>query len=120
MIETLNLLAFRSLQPFLLPAFCVLCSPNFVQMNCLLIIESYINAKWSTVRLGGVVRGMVQAAQPGDTPRVPTVPYVSHIDAGHLERADLQNTENSPEPQDWWGHLGLMMSTVFPSCNLRK
>jgi hypothetical protein len=63
---------------------------------------------------------MVQAAQPGDIQRVPTVPYLSHIDAGHLDRADLQNTENSPEAQDWWGHLGLMMSTVFSSCNLRK
>lgn len=50
MIETINLLAFRSLQPLLLPAFRVLCSPNFVQMNCLLIVESYINAKWSRVR----------------------------------------------------------------------
>lgn len=63
---------------------------------------------------------MVQAAQLGNTQRVPTVAYVSHIDAGHLERADLQNTATSPEAQDWWGHLGLMMSTVFPSCNLRK
>lgn len=63
---------------------------------------------------------MVGAAQLEDTQRVPTAPYVSHIDAGHLERADLQNTATSPEAQDWWGHLGLMMSMVFPSCNLKK
>lgn len=63
---------------------------------------------------------MVQAAQLWDTQRAPTVPYVSCIDAGHLERADLQNTATSPEAQDWRGHLGLMMSTVLPSCNLRK
>lgn len=86
-------------------------------MNCLLIAESYINAKWSR---GREVRETVQAAQLWDTQRVPTVPYVSHIDAGHLERADLQDTETSLEAQDWRGHLGLMMSTVFPSCNLRK
>lgn len=49
---------------------------------------------------------MVQAVQLRDMQRAPTLPYMPHIDAGHLERADLQNTLTSLEAQDWWGHLG--------------
>lgn len=48
------------------------------------------------------------------------MPYVPCVDTGHLERADLQNTATSLETPGWWGQLGLMMSTAFPSCNLKK
>lgn len=99
LIETLNLLAFRHLSP-LLSLHSVSCGAlNFAQTNCLLITESYINAKWGRVREFMGMEASVQAAQLRDTQRAPTVPCVPHIDAGHLERADLQNMAASREAQ---------------------